>query len=102
MSKNAVNRVKEAVGSLTAQIESKSGEVVDELVQTGNETLDKFDKVKKVITAPLKEANSALDELLYGDNGAPADGEEAPSLEDEFQKAMEGRPASTLSKPPQQ
>jgi hypothetical protein len=75
MSKNAVNRVKDAVGSITEKIERASETVVTELHETADATIQKFEKVKKVLITPLQEANDMLDELLFGDNGAPDDEE---------------------------
>jgi hypothetical protein len=80
MSKNAVNRVKDAVGSITEKIERASETVVTELHETADATIAKFAKVKQVLITPLQEANDMLDELLFGDNGAPADGEEVLDL----------------------
>jgi hypothetical protein len=80
MSKNAVNRVKDAVGTITEKIERASETVVTELHETADATIQKFDKVKKVLITPLQEANAMLDELLFGDNGAPADDEEVLDL----------------------
>lgn len=69
MSKHAVNRVKEAVAGVTAQIEKAADETVTELTGTAGQVLDNFHKVKVALTNPLKEANAMLNELLHGDNG---------------------------------
>lgn len=73
MSKNAVNRVKEAVAGVTAQIEKAADETSTELVKIGGEVLDNFHKVKTALTNPLREVNAELEALLHGDNG-PEDG----------------------------
>jgi hypothetical protein len=77
MTKQAVNRVKDVVAGVTAQIEKAADETATELTKVGGAVLDNFHKVKVALTNPLKEANAMLEDLLHGDNG-PEDGVNQP------------------------
>src|SRR5262245_22935543 len=99
-SSEAIKQIPVAVGGLVKKLEDAAKNAVTDIEEKGRETLNKIERAKGAVIAPLREADALLDDLIGGHNGGP---EMEAGPEDAFRTVggTDSRPSASTAAVPQ-